>query len=123
MLQWPLTSHSSAPLLLLSRPLRCRTAKDLLARALERISGSLFLTQERLDHFMGEDRFDKVELPFLSAFRPRDNRNTGRYLIRHPLQNPQTFASKYIFQNWRNYTFSRGTETYDRCAVVGNRCD
>ena len=38
----------------------CRTAKDLLARALERISGSLFLTQERLDHFMGEDKFDQA---------------------------------------------------------------
>jgi len=69
---------------------KTRSAGDLLDRALERIGGSLFLNQERLDHFQADGRFDPV------------------------------FAGKYLPKNWESLTQSRGVERFPRCAVVGN---
>mmetsp|Transcript_32635 Transcript_32635/g.58426 ORF Transcript_32635/g.58426 Transcript_32635/m.58426 type:complete len:575 (+) Transcript_32635:340-2064(+) len=69
---------------------KTRSAGDLMERALERIGGSLFLTQERLDHFQGDNRFD-----------------------------PE-FAAKYVPVNWEAFTQNRGVDRYPRCAVVGN---
>eukprot|EP00192_Tetraselmis_astigmatica_P003331 CAMPEP_0117665230 /NCGR_PEP_ID=MMETSP0804-20121206/9694_1 /TAXON_ID=1074897 /ORGANISM="Tetraselmis astigmatica, Strain CCMP880" /LENGTH=545 /DNA_ID=CAMNT_0005472619 /DNA_START=662 /DNA_END=2297 /DNA_ORIENTATION=+ len=69
---------------------KSKHAGDLLARAIERIGGSLFLNQERLDHFNAANKFNEV------------------------------FASKYLPKNWESFVASRGLEMYDRCAVVGN---
>mmetsp|Transcript_39908 Transcript_39908/g.113198 ORF Transcript_39908/g.113198 Transcript_39908/m.113198 type:complete len:576 (+) Transcript_39908:233-1960(+) len=69
---------------------RARTAGDVLDYALRRIGNHLFLTNQRLDHFLGTGYFD-----------------------------PE-FASKYLHADWESYTASRNVSRYGSCAVVGN---
>jgi len=66
------------------------TGGDLLERALARIGRHLFLTRERLDHFLGIEKLSR------------------------------SFVMNHIYPNWEAYIRDRGVDMFERCAVVGN---